>query len=314
MSAGVLLLALVLSHPDLDEGRVAFSAMKYRASVPLLTRVTQDPEAAETEVQEALTLLARAHLALKAPDAARAAFEALLRRAPMSGEPAGNPALRAAFAQAKAAVFPPGTVRLLRRASGEDTLLVEVINPWRLTLVATWLQVEPVVSSRVLVLEGRQLATSLGAGVAGYLELTKDGQVVAALGSRAEPLRGPAAPPLARADAPKVEAAPALTPVSGPPEPALTPPPAPAPPQVGRRIAGWTLIGLGVATTAAGAGVMVWGGDDKRRGEGFPFTTQDLPESERLIASGETKITSGVIVGGVGLTSVVIGTILLLTQ
>lgn len=311
MSAAVLLLSLLLSHPDLDEGRVAFSSMKYRAAVPLLTRVTQDPAAADAEVQEALTLLARAHLALKAPDAAQAAFEALLRRAPMAEEPAGNPALRAAFAQAKAAVFPPGTVRLQRRASGEDTLLVEVINPWRLTLVATWHQVDPSASTRVLALDGRQLATSLAAGVTGYLELTKDGQVVAALGSRAEPLKGPPAP--AAVDVPKVET-PTLTPVATAPPPAVTPAPAPAAPQLGRRIVGWTLIGLGVATTATGLGVFAWGTDEKRRGDGYPFTVEDYFEAQRLIASGESKITSGFIVGGAGLTSLVIGIILLLTE
>jgi hypothetical protein len=312
MSAGVLLLAILLSHPDLDEGRVAFSAMKYRASVPLLTRVTQDPAAAEAEVQEALTLLARAQLALKAPDAAQAAFEALLRRAPMVEEPAGNPALRAAFQKAKAAVFPAGTVRVARRASGEDTLVVEVINPWRLTLVATWQQVEPSVSSRVLALEGTQLVTALAAGVAGYLELTKDGQVVAALGSRAEPLRGPSAP--TPVDVPKTEVAPVLTPVAATPAPAVTPPPAPAPPSVSRQVAGWTLIGVGVATAATGAGVIAWGSDDKRIGGGFPFTIQDLVEAQRLITSGETKMTAGGIVGGVGLTSIVVGVIVLLTN
>ncbi|MDP1828956.1 MAG: hypothetical protein Q8L48_37185 [Archangium sp.] len=311
MSPGVLLLALLLSHPDLDEGRVAFSSMKYRAAVPLLTRVTQDPAAAEAEVQEALTLLARAHLALKAPDATQAAFEALLRRAPMTEEPAGSPALRAAFAQAKAAVFPPGTVRLLRRASGEDTLLVEVINPWRLTLVATWHQVEPAPSARVLVADGRQLVTSLAAGVAGYLELTKDGQVVAALGSRAEPLKGPPAP--AAVDVPKVET-PTLTPVATAPPPAVTPPPAPAAPQLGRRIAGWTLIGLGVAGTATGLGVFAWGSDEKSRGEGWVLSGLDYFEAQRLIASGSSKITSGLIVGGVAITSLAIGIILLLTE
>lgn len=312
MSAGVLLLALLLSHPDLDEGRVAFSAMKYRASVAPLTRVTQDAAAAEAEVQEALTLLARAHLALKAPEAAQGAFEALLRRAPMTEEPAGSPALRAAFQRAKTAVFPPGTVRLVRRASGEDTLLVEVVNPWRATLVATWQQVEPTVSSRELVLDGGQLLTALAPGVAGYLELTKEGQVVAALGSRAEPLRGPPAPVVA--DAPKTEVAPVLTPAAVTPAPVLTPPPAPAPPQLGRRIAGWTLIGAGVAAAAVGAGVIVSGADERSRGDGFPFTVEDYFEAQRLIASGNSKLGAGGVVGGVGLTSVVIGVIVLLTE
>lgn len=312
MLVGFLLVALLLSHPDLDEGRVAFSSMKYRVAVPALTRVTQDPAAADAEVQEALTLLARAHLALKAPDAAQAAFEALLRRAPMAEEPEGNPALRAAFQHAKAAVFPPGTVRLSRRPSGEDTLLVDVVNPWRLALVATWHQVAPSESSRTLVVEKQQLVASLAAGTAGYLELAKDGQVVAALGSRAEPLKGPPAP--AVVDAPRVEVAPPLTPVATTPVPVLTPPPPPAPVSMGRRVAGWTLIGAGVAAAAAGAGVIAWGADERKQGEGYPFTVTDYSESQRLLVSGDSKVVAGGIVGGVGLTSVVIGAIVLLTE
>jgi hypothetical protein len=230
----------------------------------------------------------------------------------MTEEPPGNPALRAAFQQAKVAVFPPGTVRLARRASGEETLLFDVINPWRLAVIATWHQVEPTVVSRTLTLERQPVATSLAPGSAGYLELTKDGQVVAALGSRAEPLRGPPAP--AVADAPKAEPAPTLTPVAAAPVPALTPPPAAAAPSTGRRVAGWTLVGAGVLTMAAGGGVAAWGADDRRRGEGFPFTVTDLDESQRLLVSGDTKMISGGIVGGVGLVGVVIGVIVLLTD
>ena len=311
MPVGFLLISLLLSHPDLDEGRVAFSSMKYRAALPALTRVTQDPAAGEGEVQEALVLLARAQLALKAPEAAQAAFEALLRRAPMSEEPAGNPALRAAFQQAKAAVFPPGTVRLVRRPSGEDTLLVDVVNPWRLPLVATWQQVEPTVASKPLLLEKQQLVASLAPGTSGYLELSKDGRVVAALGSRAEPLKGPPAPV---ADAPKTEVAPTLTPVATAPGPVLTPPPPPAPVPASRKVVGWTLIGVGVASVAAGAGVIAWGAADRKTGEGFPFTVMDLTEAQNLIIGGDTKMVAGGIVGGVGLTSAVIGAIVLLTE
>lgn len=90
------------------------------------------------------------------------AFEADVLRAPMAEEPAGSPALRALFQQAKAAVFPAGTVRLTRRESGEDTLLVQVINPWRLSLVATWHQVRPTDSARALPLQGAQVVAALG--------------------------------------------------------------------------------------------------------------------------------------------------------
>lgn len=308
MSVGLLVVTLLLGHPDLDEGRVAYSSMKYRAAVPALTRVTQDAAAADAEVQEALTLLARAQLALKSPEAAQAAFEALLRRAPMAEEPSGSPALRALFQQAKAAVFPAGTVRLTRKEAGEDTLLVEVVNPWRLVLVATWHQVRPADSTRALALQGAQVVASLPPGSAGYLELTKEGQVVAALGSRAEPIAGP---PAAVSDAPKAE--PTLTPTAVAPV-LMTPPPPPAPASPSRKIAGWTLIGVGVAAAATGAGVIAWGADDRRRGDGFPFTTTDFFESQQLQASGDSKLAAGGVTGGVGLVSIVIGTFLLLTE
>lgn len=310
MLVGLALVALVLAHPDLDEGRVAMSAMKYRAALPALTRVTADGRATEAEVVEAWGLLARAQQALKNPTAAQGAYEALLRLAPMAEEPAGAPTLRALFQQAKAAVYPAGTVRLVRRPSAADALVVDVVNPWRLPLVAAWRPV-PAGASKALPVEGHQVVTALPAGTQGYLELQAEGRVVAALGSRAEPLRGPAV--AAAADAPKVETAPRLAPETTP-APLLPPPPPPAVASSRRRTAAWVLVGAGLAATAAGAGVMVWGLDDVRRGEGFPYTVADYEEAERLLASGPTKQLAGGVVGGAGLVAAALGAVLLLTE
>ena len=202
MSVGLLLVSLLVAHPDLDEGRVAVSALKYRAAVVPLTRVTSDAAASDAEVVEAYALLAKTQLALQKPDLAQAAYEGLLRRAPMWPDPEGSPAVRAAFQKAKTALFPPRTVRLARRTSGPDTLVVEVVNPWRLALTASWLSVDA--PPRALGLEDHRVVTALAPGSAGWLELSSEGQVVAALGSRAEPIVGP--PAVVQVDAPKKDA------------------------------------------------------------------------------------------------------------
>ena len=82
MFTGLMLVTLVVAHPDLDEGRVAVSAMKYRPAVAALTKVTADAAATDAEVVEAFGLLAKAQLGLKKPELAQAAFEGLLQRVP----------------------------------------------------------------------------------------------------------------------------------------------------------------------------------------------------------------------------------------
>ncbi len=314
MSVGLLLFSLLVAHPDLDEGRVAISSMKYRNAVPALTRVTQDAAASEADVLEAYGLLAKAQVALHQPAFAQAAFSALLQRAPMTADPDGSPALRAAFTLAKTALFPPRTVRLTRRASGADALVVEVVNPWHVPLVASWQSVRPEGPPRGLAIEEHRVVTALAPGSAGWLELTCEGQVVAALGSRAAPLEGPAAPAVVTVtDAPKEMKEPVLTPVPAKDALLLPPPPPPAG-NPSRRVLGWTLLGVGLAATAVGAGVLGWGVSDKATGDGFPFTTMDYEESLRLRASGGTKIIVGPVVGGVGLVSAITGVILLVTD
>ncbi|MFZ5441333.1 MAG: hypothetical protein ACOZQL_15095 [Myxococcota bacterium] len=311
MSAGLLLVTLLLAHPDLDEGRVAVSAMKYRAAVPALTRVTQDAAASDAEVVEAYSLLAKSQLALQKPQLAQAAYEGLLQRAPMTADPEGSPALRAAFQRAKTALFPPRTVRLIRKPSGADTLVVEVINPWRLALTASWSSARPDAPARVLTLEEGRVVTSLAPGSAGWLEVSAEGQVLAALGSRAEPLEGPPAPAVATTDAPKQE--PTLA-----PQPKTSPevlPPSPAPVvNTSRRVLGWTLVGLGVAATATGVGLYVGGVSDQTRGENW--ATLDIPYEEAVMlqARGPVLQQAGGITGGVGLAAAITGVVILLTE
>lgn len=317
MSVGLLLVSLLLTHPDLDEGRVAVSAMKYRAAVPALTRVTQDAAASDAEVAEAFSLLAKAQLALKKPELAQAAYEGLLQRAPMAADPEGSPALRAAFQKAKTALFPPRTVRLVRKASGAESLVVEVINPWRVALTASWLSVRPEAPARALPLEEGRVVTALAPGTAGWLEVSADGAVLAALGSRAQPLEGPPAPVVAAVEPPK----PADAPKS---EPALTPrekaepdvrPPAPLPAvSTSRRVLGWTLVGLGVAATATGIGLYFGGVSDSYRGANWALLDLTFEEGVLLRERGPVLQQVGPITGGVGLAAVITGVIILLTE
>lgn len=315
MFAGLLLVTLVVAHPDLDEGRVAVSAMKYRPAVAALTKVTLDAAASDAEVVEAFGLLAKAQLGLKKPELAQAAFEGLLQRAPMVEEPPGSPALRKAFQQAKAALFPPGTVRLVKRPSGEDALVAEVINPWRIPLTASWFSLLDEVGPRQVRIEEHRVVVALVPGSVGWLELSSGGNVVAALGSRARPIAGPLAPVVAEGRPPPADApakAPALTPERR--EGTLLPPAPVKAVSPTRRALGWGLVIGGAAATAAGIGLLGGGSVLVDRAENWVFNGLSYEQSERDRATGATLQLVGPIVGGVGLAALISGVLVLLTE
>jgi len=96
-------------------------------------------DAPSSEKAEAYGLLARAYLAMGKAANAQAAFEGQLGEDPMTDEPSGAPKVKQAFLAAKRARFPPGTVQLVKRPSGTNSLVLELINPWRLPLsVVAW--------------------------------------------------------------------------------------------------------------------------------------------------------------------------------
>jgi hypothetical protein len=286
---------------------VAVSALKYRAAVGPLTRVTSDAAASEAEVVEAYALLAKTQLALQKPDLAQAAYEGLLRRAPMAADPEGSPALRAAFQKAKAALFPPRTVRLTRKASGSDTLVVEVVNPWRIALTVSWLALDG--PPRALSLDEDRVVTALAPGSAGWLELTSEGQVVAALGSRAEPIVGP---PAQVSDVPKKDVV--LVPEPTKVEPTVLPPPPPPEGVPTRRVVGWTLVGVGAAATIAGGITLGTGAADKDFAARWPLNGLSLTDNNALETSAGARVVAGPIVGGVGLAALIGGVVVLLTE
>ncbi|MDP1921213.1 MAG: hypothetical protein Q8L14_33540 [Myxococcales bacterium] len=130
-----VVLALVLTvSPELDEGRLQMSGLRYKAAVPTLSKVAASTQLPVAERIEANELLARAHLAMGDTTKAEAAYDAMLTLDPMAAEPRGAPKLVAAFLRAKERRCPRGTVLLERRPRAADVVEVHVINPWRTEL------------------------------------------------------------------------------------------------------------------------------------------------------------------------------------
>jgi hypothetical protein len=121
-------LALALAaNPELDEARALYKALHYAEAVPLLKRAAEAPGATLAERREAYDLLARAWAAEADLQAAEAAYGELLSKDAYAPAPVdAAPKLREVFRAAKAALYPPGTVRLTRRTA----TTVELFDPW----------------------------------------------------------------------------------------------------------------------------------------------------------------------------------------
>src|SRR5581483_1120788 len=121
-------LALALAAtPELDEARALCKALHCAEAVPLLERAAAAPGATLAERREAYDLLARAWAAEGDLQAAQAAYGELLSKDAYAPAPVdAAPKLREVFRAAKAALYPPGTVRLTRRSA----TAVELFDPW----------------------------------------------------------------------------------------------------------------------------------------------------------------------------------------
>jgi hypothetical protein len=120
-------LALALAaNPDLDEARALFKALHYSEALPLLKRAAEAPGQTQAERREAYDLLARAWAAEGDLVATQAAYGELLAKDAYAPAPSdAAPKIREAFRAAKAALYPPGTVRLTRHGGN-----VELFDPW----------------------------------------------------------------------------------------------------------------------------------------------------------------------------------------
>lgn len=327
MTAPLLLIVTLLgTSPELEDGRVAFARLKYAQAVERLRPLTEKADAPEVERVEAFELIARSSLALGKTAQAVAAFDGLLQLSPMADTPQGSPKVQRAFEQAKQARFPVGYVELKRRPSGDDVLEVDVVNPWRSPLTLELWQATSAddFAKRELSVTGHRALTGLPPGSRSYLRaVAADGKVLAVLASAAAPIDGPPAPKVEapppppvvvvtepKPDAPHAEPTPTLAPRESVPPPLN--PVAPPAGLSGRRIGGWVTLGIGLALIAAGVGLLAWGEADLAKARGFPFTTQSLSEVSALEASGPFKQTAGGVTLGVGGAAALTGGLLLL--
>ena len=312
MSIAVLLL-LLGSSPELDAGRVAFSAMRYQEAVEALGHAKDDASLPVAERVEALDLLARAHLALGRPDQARLAWDGLLALNPMAPEPTGAPKVRASFRQAKAARFAPHFLELSRRPSSEDVLELELVNPWGLEVkVELWeATAAHDFEKRALPVTEHRVVSSLAPGSRFYLRaVAPDGQVLSTLGAPTSPLLGP---PELVSDRPLAVAERSSPPLVVVPATSATS----LPPTGGFGLRRWVGVGLGVVGLVAaivGVVVLFAGIDEVNRGEGWPLNGLSMDESDRLSQTGLTKEVGGSATGLVGVAAIVTGLVLLLVE
>lgn len=305
--------------PELEEGRAAVAKLEYAKAIGPLKKVVAS-DAPATEKAEAYGLLARSSLALGKASDAQAAFEGQLTEAPMTEEPSGAPKVKQAFLAAKKAKFPPSFLQLVRKPSSADSLVVEVVNPWRLAVtIDAWewtgtadAQPKPVP------LDGQRLVLVLAPGSKQYLRATgKDGVVLATLGSVQAPLERPPAPAVATSTTESTSTTepppPVRSRVEGPPPEFLPPAKAtPASKPLFNPVLGWVLAGVGTAATIVGLVCIGLGLSDTAKGDGFPFTVSTLEEAERLKLQGQTEFIVGGLVGAVGVAAVVGGVLILL--
>lgn len=304
-------LTMVLAvTPELEEGRAAFSSLKYQQAITVLGTVTAS-NAPSSEKAEAFGLMARAYLALGKTANAQAAFEGQLQEDPMAEEPPGAPKVKQAFVAAKRARFPPGYVQLVKRPSGEDSLVLDVINPWRVTLVVqAWEATTADFVKKAVTLDGLRVVLALPAGSKTWVQaVSAEGKPLATFASASEPVLGPKLEVVVVAhekkDAP-VEVKTTPTPKQEPPVVVTAPPTGPS----ANRVIGYTLIGVGAVAAIVGGIVAGLGSAEWAKGDGFPFTVQDLQEAERLKLEGTTMMIGGGITAGVGGLSLIGGLLL----
>lgn len=311
----LLSLVTLLLHvsPELEEGRAASSSLKYTAAIAALSKVTSS-DAPSAEKAEAYGLLARAWLALGKPANAQAAFEGLLTEDPMAEEPAGAPKVKQAFLAAKRARFPPGTVQLVKRPSGADALVLDLVNPWRLPVsVVAWEATTGEFVKKPVVLDGLRAVLALPAGSRTWVQaVDPSGKSLATFASAAEPVPGPPAPPAAAvATAPRPDAPVEVkTTPSSPSSPLPAVASAVEPGLSATRLTGFVLIGVGALAMIVGGIVAGLGFADYAKGNGFPFTVEDPFEAERLKTQGTTEQWAGGVTGGGGVLALISGIVL----
>lgn len=309
----LVLFTLLNASPDLDDGRLAYSALKYDKAISSLKRVAEDASLPESERLEALGLLARSYLALGKQDEAKAAWSSLLALSPLASAPQGSPKVKASFKQAKEAKFPPRFVQLTKLASAPDVLEAELINPWSIDLtVELWEAVGAGAFEKKLVaVNGSRVVSSLRAGSRNYLRVVgADGVLLTSLANPNEPIAGPAAPLVVDSprQPPSLVPAPVIL-VSASPEPSA----APSTGWSARSIAAVVIAGLGLAALVTGGIFFALGLNEKSLADGWPLNSLDYDTATQYATTGPQKMITGGIFGGVGLAGLITGAVLFFT-
>jgi hypothetical protein len=307
MTLQLLAAVLVTVTPELEEGRAAFSSLKYQQAITALTTVTTTTGATSQEKAEAFGLIARSWLALGKTANAQTAFEGQLTEDPMAEEPPGAPKVKQAFLAAKRARFPAGYVQLVQRPSTEGSLVLDVVNPWRAPLlVLAWEATTADYVKKVVTLDGNRAVLALQRGSRTWVEVVSpDGKRLASFASAAEPVAGPKVEVVVIAREPEKKEPPRDAPVETKKTPVDAPPPPPIVVTTSQgmaplRVAGFVIAGVGlvaaiVGGVLAGIGSSTWANGKAMydKGDGFPFTVMDLTEAERLKAEGTRLMTEG---------------------
>lgn len=318
MISVALVLSLLGASPELEDGRAAFSALKYEKAVEKLRRAADDASLPAADRAEALDLLARAHLALGQTEKAHAAWDALLTLNPMAPDPQGSPKVRTSFKQAKEAKFPPRYLQVTRAPSDGDVVALELVNPWALPVKVELWEAAPgrdFEKRGEVSLDGTRGVTSLRPGRRSYVRVVgADGVLLASLGSPAEALEGPPSPaPLVR-DAPTQR--PATTP-RPPPGRAVVPVPTREPQPVGlsgKKIGGIVVGSIAIAALVAALQLLPVGIEQKVKADGWPTNGIDFATYQLYDKQWEGLTIAGGVLGTVGLAGLITGLVLLLAD
>lgn len=178
---------VLCANPYLGEARERFEQLQYDQALNPLILATQVPGQTQAERREAFDLLARTRAALGDLPAATRTYGELLEKDPSAPAPSdAAPKIREAFRAAKAALFPPGTVRLTRVNAAEGRLGFELFDPWS---VVARLDVHEV-GGRTLSARPEAVVNVRVPFTQAWVEaLDASGATVGSLGSAKEPLR-----------------------------------------------------------------------------------------------------------------------------
>lgn len=126
------LLTLTMA-PPLVEGRRLYDTMRYQDAIPYLQEAIRSKNVTVEDRRQAVISLVSAYTALGRTEEAQRAWEELLRlepNTPIPGEGEVAPKIRESFERAKRALYPLDFVDLRLIGYAEDSIEVDLKDPW----------------------------------------------------------------------------------------------------------------------------------------------------------------------------------------